>query len=768
VGAREQAQVRAAQWAQRLVDRVGPAEFLRLADGMLATIDEVSHHRWEAAKERAAALPGDIRPEKLAALTLGFALQLGATGAAAGAAAGSLGAVSRDTWYEVDVTSLVAGDGPVSIRMSSQHRNGADYASSEASTGRPQLVVETGAPPTPDEEAPTTPSNLVATEVLASQVALSWDASTDDTGVTGYEVRRDGAVVGAVAGDQTTFVDGTVTADSSYRYVVRALDAAGNESADSDPLDVTTPGGQAGAFDITRDGTTSTYHATSQTTSTAYSGSLKSVVERALDDLRTRGGGKILFGPGDYDLGSEHFEIDGIVDVEFAGAGMGVTTIRNATDEAADTEPFDAVRSDRLVVRDMTVSAGGSDRTTSDALDFDGGDNILVERVEITDSRGRGIVFDGKDAPSSTGGTATYNVIRDCVVTNTPRDGIQLLAAEHNRIENCHISGAGAEGIRVHLASSNAAQPNKTSDDNVIIGNVIEGSAGNGIAVTAGERNLIQDNTITDSGANGIRIFTSVSSLTCDDNSVVGNTAHGNDWGLTIESSQCHRTVVGENDFSGNRLGAVLDNGTGTTGGGADTTAPTAPAGLTDTAATATSISLAWNASDDDTGVTAYLVYRDGAQVATVPGGTLQYTDTDLAASTAYDYAVRARDAAGNTSGPSGTLTASTTAAPPAGSTIVVPVAADATIRQSSPTSNFGSAATLEVDADSPKSALLKFDVPDLGGGTVTRWSSACTARTVHRSVGRSGGSATCRGARARSRGTPHRPAVTSWARSVR
>lgn len=57
---------------------------------------------------------------------------------------GSLGSVSAGTWYEIDVTALVTGDGAVSIRITSDNRNGADYASTENSNGNaPQLIVTT-------------------------------------------------------------------------------------------------------------------------------------------------------------------------------------------------------------------------------------------------------------------------------------------------------------------------------------------------------------------------------------------------------------------------------------------------------------------------------------------------------------------------------------------------------------------------------------------------------------------------------------------------
>ena len=467
-------------------------------------------------------------------------------------------------------------------------------------------------------------------------------------------------------------------------------------------------------FDITRDALT--YSAVSQNTSSSYTGSLKSVVESALEELKLAGGGNILFAAGEMDLGSDHFEIDGVVDVTFAGQGMGVTTIQNFTNASADTEPFDAVRSDRLTIRDLTVSAGGSDRTTSDALDFDGGDDILIERVEVTDSRGRGIVFDGKDAVSQTGGTAERNVIRDCIVTNVPRDGIQLLAANGNTIENCHISNAGAEGIRVHLSSSSSAQPNKPSNDNTIRGNLIEDSAGNGITVTGGSRNLITGNTIVNNGTDGIRVFTSVSSLNCDDNVVDSNSAQGNRYGLIIASSQCHRTVVGDNNFTGNSSGAILDNGTDTIYTSSDTEAPSAPGNLATLDVQATQVTLGWDASTDNVGVTGYDVYRDGGLIDTI-GTTTTYQDTTVTPLTTYQYEVRGRDATGNISDPSNGVNATT----PAGSPVLTlfPVD-DATVRESLPTNNYGSSPALEVDGSSIKDVLMSFDVSGIGSSSIT------------------------------------------------
>ncbi|MGW4791236.1 carbohydrate-binding protein [Nonomuraea sp. NPDC004297] len=98
----------------------------------------------------------------------------------------------------------------------------------------------------------------------------------------------------------------------------------------------------------------------------------------------------------------------------------------------------------------------------------------------------------------------------------------------------------------------------------------------------------------------------------------------------------------------------------GSGGGGSDTTAPSVPGNLRSTGVTSSSVSLAWNASTDNVGVTGYNVYRGGTLVTTATGTS--YTDTGRAASTSYTYTVRARDAAGNLSGVSNSVTATTSA----------------------------------------------------------------------------------------------------------
>ncbi len=91
-----------------------------------------------------------------------------------------------------------------------------------------------------DTTPPTQPQGLTATAVGSAQVNLSWTPSTDDVGVAGYTVRRNGAVIASTTGTGTSYSDHGLSPASTYTYTVDAYDAAGNHSAQSEPASATT------------------------------------------------------------------------------------------------------------------------------------------------------------------------------------------------------------------------------------------------------------------------------------------------------------------------------------------------------------------------------------------------------------------------------------------------------------------------------------------------------------------------------------------------
>src|SRR5262249_218105 len=138
-----------------------------------------------------------------------------------------------DRTFTVSVT-----DGQLNVQFNMN--GGANYATVSAIA-----VTGGGGGGGDDTTPPSTPTNLQVTGTTSSSVSLAWTASTDNVGVTGYDVYRNDTNM-ATATD-TTYTDTGLAAGTTYTYTVRARDAAGNTSAASNQVSATTqPGGGGG------------------------------------------------------------------------------------------------------------------------------------------------------------------------------------------------------------------------------------------------------------------------------------------------------------------------------------------------------------------------------------------------------------------------------------------------------------------------------------------------------------------------------------------
>ena len=103
------------------------------------------------------------------------------------------------------------------------------------SLNKPELTITTVAL---DTEAPSVPSGLVSSGIESTLFTLSWNPSTDNVGVAFYEVYKNGILAGNTASASITLTG--LTASTIYSMTVKAKDAAGNISAASTSLNVTT------------------------------------------------------------------------------------------------------------------------------------------------------------------------------------------------------------------------------------------------------------------------------------------------------------------------------------------------------------------------------------------------------------------------------------------------------------------------------------------------------------------------------------------------
>ncbi|GAA1659135.1 endo-1,4-beta-xylanase [Catellatospora bangladeshensis] len=162
---------------------------------------------------------------------------------APGTSGGSFTQVGTSTTTSFTDSGLSAN---TSYRYQVRARDAAGNVSSASSA---VTVTTTGG--TGDTQAPSTPANLAASGTTSSGTSLSWTASTDNVGVTGYDVLRapgtsGGSFTQVGTSTTTSFSDTGLSANTSYRYQVRARDAAGNVSSVSNTVTVTTTGGGTG------------------------------------------------------------------------------------------------------------------------------------------------------------------------------------------------------------------------------------------------------------------------------------------------------------------------------------------------------------------------------------------------------------------------------------------------------------------------------------------------------------------------------------------
>lgn len=114
----------------------------------------------------------------------------------------------------------------------------AEYMKGPSNVRKSHVAAFQIAPPVADNEAPTAPTSLAANGTTATATNLSWNAATDNIGVTAYDVYQNGTLVSTVA--NTNYAVTGLSPNTTYNFYVIAKDAAGNASPQSNTASVTT------------------------------------------------------------------------------------------------------------------------------------------------------------------------------------------------------------------------------------------------------------------------------------------------------------------------------------------------------------------------------------------------------------------------------------------------------------------------------------------------------------------------------------------------
>jgi hypothetical protein len=141
------------------------------------------------------------------------------------------GSIIQSKLIDTTPTTSSYNDAPLAVGATfTDPLSGASIATVSIGSRTAQVTISWGGGGgAPDTTAPSMPGSLTAAMNGATASRLTWTASSDNVGVTGYEVRRGGVLLATVAGSPYDDA-GPLVAGATYSYTVTAVDAAGNQS----------------------------------------------------------------------------------------------------------------------------------------------------------------------------------------------------------------------------------------------------------------------------------------------------------------------------------------------------------------------------------------------------------------------------------------------------------------------------------------------------------------------------------------------------------
>ncbi len=600
-----------------------------------------------------------------------------------------MSANNTDYSAPLDASALAAAypatGGQLSLAVSSTATDGAMFGSREFSTsaGRPDLTLVYA--PVVDTAAPSAPGAPKAT-VVDGEVDLSWAASSDDVGVTEYDVYRSdeagtepspSTLIATTS--STSYVDTDATVGTWY-YRVVAADAAGHESVAGAETTVLVPDTTAPTAVVVR-GTVNAYdvelgwtEATDDVAVVAYriyrSATAFSPSPTTLVSTTTGRSFVDTARP----VGTWYYAV---VAVDAAGnTSVAAATSARVLDVTAPDVPTPSVE---VAASTVTVTWPEAD------------DNVATTRYDVYRSAAPFV----PDATSFLGSTATTAFV----------DGSAPYGAWYYEVVAVDAAG--------NRSAASAAIP-------TVVVDTVPPSAPtvSGTGAENGTVSLTWTGATDDVAVAAYEVHRSRSPFTPSADTLVGTSTSTAFTDAGRAAGTWYYAVIAI-DAAGNRsapssLDAVYVP---------DVVAPTAP--TVTASASGSTVSLSWTESTDDLGVTGYTVSRLVGSVMTQVGSVTGTTFTESVADGSWLYLVTARDAAGNVSD-AGSVTVSV-AAP---LVEVLRPTDDAWANASAPTRNYGSSTSLTTRGTKATVSYLKFAMPTAPVGR-TLATAVLTIRTL-------------------------------------
>jgi hypothetical protein len=233
----------------------------------------------------------------------------------------------------------------------------------------------------PDTTPPATPAGLTQMPTSTSQIDLKWNASTDDVGVTGYKVFRNGSQIGTPA--TPSYSDTGLAPLTTYNYTVSAFDAAGNDSPKSAGVSATT-------LAPPPDTTTPTVSLTAPTSGATVSGTIN-VTATASDNVGVVGLQFILDGnPLGPEITTSPYSISWNTSTTTNGAHLLTARARDAANNSATSAAVNVtVAAPDTSAPSVAITAPTNNAQVADIL------NVTVEAFDNVGVAGVQLLVDG-------------------------------------------------------------------------------------------------------------------------------------------------------------------------------------------------------------------------------------------------------------------------------------------------------------------------------------------------------------------------------------
>jgi len=492
-------------------------------------------------------------------------------------------------------------------------------------SSKASITASTAACAVADTQPPSVPVGMTTSAIDQSSVTVSWGASTDNVGVTGYNLYRDGAKAGSTTATSYTFSG--LACGTTYTLALTAYDAAGNESAAQYSTTTETTSACSPAPGDTQAPTVPSGLAKTGSTATSISVGWTA----SSDNVGVSSYGAYRNGTSVGSANSTSYTYSGLV------CGTSYTLAVDAVDAAGNRSAKSTITASTAAcaVADTQAPSVPSGMTTSAIAQT----SVTLSWSPSTDNvgvAGYNLYRGGAKSSSTTSTSYTFTGLA-CGTTYT------LALTAYDAAGN---ESDGRYATTTETTSSCSPAPADTQAPTVPGGLATTGNTAT--SISAGWTNST-DNV----GVTGYGVYRNGSSV-----SSTGGTSYTFS-GLVCGTS--YTLAVDAADGAGNRSAKSSITASTAACATGDTQAPTTPGSLTVTGASTSTVSVSWTASLDNVGVTGYGAYVNGGTVGSSTGSS--YTFNGLACGTAYSLAINAYDAAGNQSAKA-TVSGATSACP--------------------------------------------------------------------------------------------------------